>query len=159
MPNFTLAQGLTLLALLVLWVGLYIWSTRRYKKHYHTDPQQACYVQILFGEEGNTSMSVTMNSDSPGVAATLNVTDKEGVTAKVYGVPLWASDNEAIATVTPAADGMSAVVKPVSVGTANVSVTLEGDPTAGVDTVKTSAVVNVVTPEASQASISFGEPQ
>lgn len=104
-------------------------------------------------------MSLVINSDSPGVAATLNVSDKEGVTAKVYGVPVWASDDEKVATVVPAADGMSAVVKPVADGNCNISVTLEGDPTPGKDTITAEAPVSVVDPEATQASIGFGEPQ
>ena len=121
----------------------------------------AARLTIQFGlpKNGEYSMSLIINSDSPGVAATLNVSDKEGVTAKVFGVPVWSSDDEKVATVTPAADGMSAVVKPVAPGNCNIDVTLEGDETPGKDTITAVAPVEVVEPEATQASISFGEPQ
>lgn len=100
-----------------------------------------------------------INSDSPGAAARLNVTDKEGETAKVFGIPIWKSDNEAIATVTPAVDGMSAVVNPVSEGDCNVTVTLEGAEEVGTDSLTATAAVSVVSPEATQASITFGPAQ
>lgn len=102
---------------------------------------------------------LTMNNDSPGAAATINATDKEGVTVKLPSVPVWASDNTAVATVTAAADGMSALVKPVANGTCNITCHAEGDPTAGVDPLDATAPVTIVDPEASQISISFGPPQ
>jgi hypothetical protein len=91
-----------------------------------------------------------------GGTSTASVTyqDKAGVTVPVASVPVWSVDNAAIATVAAAADGMSALVTAVSVGTATVTVVAEGDPTPGVDTIKLTGTVNVVD-EASTGTLVF----
>lgn len=90
-------------------------------------------------------------------AATLTATynNKEGGDAKVVGVPGWVVAPDGIATVTPAADGMSAVVTPVALGVATITVTAEGDETAGVDTITLSADVEVAEEEATGGKLTF----
>ena len=92
---------------------------------------------------GTIYMSKTLNI---GGISTTTVTyqDKAGSNVPVVGAPTWAVDNSAIATVVPAADGLSAVVTGVAVGTATVTVTAEGDATPGVDTITLTGTVNVV---------------
>jgi hypothetical protein len=50
----------------------------------------------------------------------------------VDGVPVWASSDETVVTVAPAADGMSAVASGVAPGTGRVVVTADADLGAGV---------------------------
>ena len=84
--------------------------------------------------------------------------DADGIVVPVQGTPVWSVDNTSIATVEPATDGMSAVIKGVAPGMAKVTVTAEGDPTAGVDTVVGEVDVTVVADEATQVVLEFGTP-
>lgn len=79
--------------------------------------------------EGANTIKMT---NSQKATATIQPVDKKGQPAPVDGVPTWASSDETIVTVTPAADGLSAVVAAVGpLGTAKVSVT--GDADLGAD--------------------------
>jgi hypothetical protein len=102
---------------------------------------------------GTLIMSKQLNIGGTSTA-TVVYDDKAGAVAPIVGVPTWAVDNPAIATVTPAADGMSAEVTAVAVGTANITVTAEGDPTPGVDTITLTGTVNVVD-EAAEGTLTF----
>jgi hypothetical protein len=84
--------------------------------------------------------------------------DAAGVVVPVQGIPAWTVDNPAIATVAAAADGMSAVIAGVAAGAAVVTVTAEGDPTPGVDTITGEVDVIVVADEATQVVLTFGTP-
>jgi len=86
--------------------------------------------------------------------ATVSYQDPAGATVPVVGTPTWTVDNSAVATVVPAAGGLSAVVTAVAVGTATVTVTAEGDPTPGVDTITLTGSV-VVVDEASTGTLTF----
>jgi uncharacterized protein YjdB len=48
---------------------------------------------------------------------------RAGQPARVEGVPVWSSSNPAVLTVTPAADGLTAVVTSVAPGEAEVTLT------------------------------------
>jgi hypothetical protein len=80
----------------------------------------------------------TISTDQNYPNVVLTITDEKGRPAKVDGVPVWASSDETQITVTPAADGMSAVVDtvaPSSPGaTARITVTADADLGAGVQT-------------------------
>lgn len=69
----------------------------------------------------------------PNVA--LVITDPKGRPAAVDGVPVWASSDDTVLSVTPAADGMSAVVDTVAAGTARITVSADADLGAGVTTI------------------------
>lgn len=86
--------------------------------------------------------------------ATVEFFDKAGKEVSVASVPAWTVDQAALATIAPAADGLSAVVTAVAVGTVTVTVTAEGDPTPGVDTITVTGTVTIVD-EASSGTISF----
>lgn len=91
-----------------------------------------------------------------GGVSTASVTyqDPAGNTVPVASVPSWSVDNPAIASITPATDGLSASVSALSVGVATITVTAEGDPTPGVDTITLTGTVNVVD-EASGGTLTF----
>lgn len=105
-------------------------------------------------------MDISTDQLFPNVA--LTITDKGGKPAKVDGVPVWASSDATVLAVTPAADGMSAVVDTVAVGTARVSVKADADMGAGVmEITGVSEDVNVTLGTAHQASmmvLSLGSP-
>lgn len=66
-------------------------------------------------------------TDTQKVGCTIDPRNSKGNPAPVDGVPQWASSNAAVATVTPAADGLSADVVAVSVGTTQISCVADAD--------------------------------
>ena len=77
----------------------------------------------------------------------------KGNPVAIVGNPVWASSDATVATV-----DQTGLVVSVAPGSATITVTGEGDPTAGVDTVTSSAIIEVVNPEAAQAVITAGTP-
>jgi hypothetical protein len=73
---------------------------------------------------------ITTDQFFPDVA--LTITDSKGRPAAVDGVPVWASSDDTVLSVTPAADGMSAVINSVAPGTARATVSADADLGAGV---------------------------
>jgi uncharacterized protein YjdB len=126
-----------LLALFVLW----LYRPRRRRHHRAVS--------------GLLTMSKQLNVGDTDTA-TVAYTDKAGnaVSLPAGNVPAWTVDDETIATVAPAADGMTAVVTAVAVGTANITVVAEGDASPGVDTITLSGQVSVVD-EASGGTLTF----
>lgn len=78
-------------------------------------------------------MDVTTDQNFPSVV--LNITNNRGQPAPVDGIPVWASSDETVLKVTPADDGMSAVVDTVGAGTARISVSADADVGTGVSTI------------------------
>lgn len=86
--------------------------------------------------------------------ATLVITTASGAAAAVDGVPVWASSDATVVTVTAAADGMSAIIPCVAPGTARITVTADADLGAGTVTITgVSEDIIVTTDPANQASI------
>lgn len=77
--------------------------------------------------------SITTDDFFPSVV--LSITDSKGRAAPVDGIPVWASSDDTVLSVAPAADGMSAVVSSVAAGTARITVTADADLGAGVTTI------------------------
>ena len=67
--------------------------------------------------------------------ATLVILDATGAPAKVDGIPVWASSDATVVSVTASADGMSATVPCIAPGTARITVTTDADLGAGVSTI------------------------
>ncbi len=103
---------------------------------------------------------ITTDQNFPNVA--LEITDSHGTPAKVDGIPVWASSDETVLSVTPSDDGMSAIVDTVAPGTARISVTADADLGSGTNTITgVSEDVNVTQGPSFQASnfkFSFGAP-
>lgn len=70
--------------------------------------------------------------------ASINPTDKRGKPAPVDGAPVWASSNEAVATVVPNPDGLSALIVAQGVGDYSISVSADADLGAGVTSITAS---------------------
>lgn len=94
------------------------------------------------------------------VDVTVSFVDRAGNPAKVDGVPAWSSSDDTVVTVTPAADGLSAVVSSTDkIGTAQVVVRADADLDAGESReIMGSLDLETVGGEAMTASISAGAP-
>ena len=119
-------------------------------------------VKIIFYKEGSdTPMAETLKlQDDQKVSFSISIVDAKGNPAQVDGVPAWASSNEAILTVAPAADGMSAVATAVGpVGPSQISVTADADLGSGTKQIVGTQDVDVVAGEAVSVGITAGTPE
>lgn len=97
-------------------------------------------------------------TNSQQATATIQIVDKLGQPAPVDGIPVWATSDATIVTVTPAADGMSAVVATVGpLGSAKVSVTADADLGTGVSSIFGSLDVTVTQGQAVGINITLGD--
>jgi hypothetical protein len=102
--------------------------------------------------------SITM-TDTQQVTLSIQPVDGKGNLAPVDGVPTWLSSNTEVVTVTPAADGMSAIAAAVGpLGTATVSVKADADLGAGVSPITSSVDITVTGGTASTLKITEGTP-
>ena len=103
---------------------------------------------------------ITTDQNFPSVS--LSITNSHGDAAAVDGVPVWASSDETVLSVTPADDGMSALVDTVAPGVARISVTADADMGAGTKSITgVSEDVNVTEGPSFMASnftFTFGPP-
>lgn len=90
----------------------------------------------------------------------LAIKDKFGNPALVDGVPAWSVDDNALALIDPAADGMSAVLKPIGpVGIVTISVSADADMGAGVEAVSGSLPIELVAGQAVTIQLTAGPKQ
>lgn len=103
-----------------------------------------------------------INTDQSFKNVALTITNATGQPAAVDGVPVWASSDDTVLGVVPAADGMSAVVSAVAPGTARVTVSADADLGAGVTPITgvSEDVIVVLGPsaQASVLSLNLGTP-
>ena len=98
--------------------------------------------KIIF--TGGVRMELVI-TDSQQFKLEIQPVDKAGNPGTLASEPVWSASDPTILTVVPAADGMSAVVSATGkLGTAQVHVTAEGDPTPGVDTITGTLGVQVI---------------
>lgn len=110
--------------------------------------------------EGNTQIGVTQMDlrDDQQVDLSIQPVDKKGKPAQLDGIPVWASSDETVITVTPSADGLSAVAVGVAPGQARVVVTADADLGAGVTDITGTLEFNVVAGSAATINITAGAP-
>jgi hypothetical protein len=131
--------------------------TRRATYSYKSD--NGSIKGISFTAEGDHMALVVKDTDVPGtVTATVTFADAKGKPAKVDGVPTWvASDPTIVDTVTPAADGLSAVLHVTdTVGVSQITVSADVDLGSGVNSVDFVDTVSVIAGDAVSATFSFG---
>lgn len=87
--------------------------------------------------------------------ASISPKDRRGRPAPVQN-PTWASSDESVATVTPAADGLSALVVAQGVGSGKVNVLVDADLGEGVRTLAGSIDVIVTAGEAVSIAVEAG---
>lgn len=95
----------------------------------------------------------------PGLSAlavALVLKDADGNVAVAAAPPVWSLDADGVVSLVVDGDGMSATLTKVAVGSCNVNVVVEGDPTPGVDTLHLSGEVQVLPAEAASGELVFG---
>ena len=99
-------------------------------------------------------------TDVQQVALSVSFLSKAGNPAKVDGAPVWSVSDPAVLTVTPAEDGLSALVATVGpLGTAQVSVQADADLGEGVTPIVGTLDVEVVASAAVSIAIAAGAPE
>jgi len=102
---------------------------------------------------------VVKDTDVPGtVTVSVSYVDAKGKPAKVDGAPTWvASDPTIIDTVTPAADGLSAVLHVTdTIGVSQLTVSADVDLGSGVTPLDSVDTVSVIAGDAVAANFTFG---
>lgn len=99
-------------------------------------------------------------TDSQEVDLAIKPVDKKGNPAQVEGIPVWTTSDANIASVTPAADGLSAVVKAAAgLGDVQISVAADADLGPGVTTLTGTLDVSVVAGAAVTLNVAAGQPR
>lgn len=93
--------------------------------------------------------------DDQTANAAVAYVDTKNQPAKVDGAPMWSSSDDNVLTVAAASDGMSAVVTPVNVGTAQVKVEADADLGAGLVPIVSLVDVDVVAGQAVAGNVSL----
>lgn len=111
-------------------------------------------------EDGTTLEGVSQMElrDDQNVGLAIQPVDKKGKPALVDGVPVWASSDETVVTVSPAGDGMSAVASGVAPGSARIVVTADADLGAGVTPLTGTLDFTVTAGAAATITITAGIP-
>jgi len=109
---------------------------------------------IKFWPEGTTMLQMT---DLQQCVATVAAVSTEGNPASFDSPPTWNSANPGIVTVTPSADGLTAVISSPSPGPLGTStVTVIG--TSGGTQLTASADVEIISSAATSMTLTFGTP-
>lgn len=90
--------------------------------------------------------SGTTHVGSKGIRCAALFTDDAGVSDPIYSVPVWNFDHpELFTAVTPSGDGMTCdCTSPLTEGLATGTVTAEGDPTPGKNTLTDTFTIEVL---------------
>lgn len=100
-----------------------------------------------------------MLTDLQQVNLAVAFTTKAGNSAKVDGVPVWATSDETVLTVVPSEDGLSAEAVTVGpLGVAQITVTADADLGEGVETLTGVLDVEVLASKAVFAIVTAGAP-
>jgi hypothetical protein len=99
-------------------------------------PHGSLRLQVVLGQfsvTGDDKLDFTMTVDNTATLRIAQIQDDKGNPAQIDGLPAWSVSDTTIATLTPAADGMSAELVPVGPALpVQVSVTVDADLGAGV---------------------------
>lgn len=99
-------------------------------------------------------------TDSQKATLTLDPRTAKGAKARLDGMPEWSSSNPAVATIEPAADGLSAVVMAAGTGTTQINVVADADLDPGETRELTGVLdVEVKASEAVTLGITAGTPE
>lgn len=105
-------------------------------------------------------MALTLTGEQHATLGPLRFLSKKGNPATVEGIPTWESSDPTVATVTPSADGMTALLEtPGPAGTARITATADADRGEGVRPITGILDVTVLEPEAETVEIPTGTPE
>lgn len=125
------------------------------------EPGPAVKLIFIADLEGQITYGVEKMDlrDDQQVTLSIQPVDKRGNPAALDGAPEWFSGNSEIATVEPAADGLSATVKAVGpLGATVISVKADADLGEGVTPLAGGMDINVVSGAATTLTVTAGEP-
>ena len=123
-------------------------------------PAVGFVFDVKGGEFTNFEGDQMVLKDTEQVVLSVVPVDAKGNTAPVDGAPAWGSSDPAVATVTPAADGLSATVAAVGpLGKTQISVTADADLGEGIESIVGTLEIEVVAGEAVSLSIKTGTPE
>jgi hypothetical protein len=108
--------------------------------------------------KGVTTQNVTMLvlPNDQQCTASIQPVDAKGNPAQVQGPPAWSSSSEDVATVTAEADGLSATVEGVDIGTCQINVVADADLGDGVTNIAGVLDVTVTAGSAVSLSVTTG---
>lgn len=109
--------------------------------------------------EGESAMLTVKDTEVPGTCTvSISFVDAKGKPAKVDGVPTWSVDDATIVdSVTPAADGLSAVLHITdTTGATNLTVDADADLGSGVTDVIVVDTISVIPGDAVAGNLTFG---
>jgi hypothetical protein len=120
----------------------------------------ADHFQFSVTLEGKTTVGVTTMTLTDSQQATLTIAplDKKGKPAQLDGVPVWASSDETVATVTADATGLTANLVAVTTGDCRITVTGDADLGSGVSPIVGTLDVTVTAGQATTIDITAGTP-
>lgn len=126
-------------------------------------PGQARIVFFQVALNGTTilgDITMVLLTDSQEIDLAIKPLTKKGHPAQVDGTPVWSSSDPQIATVNPAADGLSCVVRAgANLGSVQISVTADADLGAGVAPLTGVLDLEVIGGGAATMSIIAGTPR
>ncbi len=127
-------------------------------------PGPAARVTINLGtatNKGERPMA-TLTTDQQFANVTLEITDDKGRQAQIDGMPVWASSDETVLTVTPTENSLTATIDSVAPGSARVSVSVDADLGEGVTSIvgSTEDITVTMAPAgaATNVKLVLGEP-
>jgi hypothetical protein len=103
-------------------------------------PPKAATLTFFVNGKETTMENLTATQQEQ---VTLKVTTKSGKPATLDGIPEWSSSDDSVATVTPAADGMSAVIKAVNDVGGVCQITASGDADLGAGVIPITGFLDV----------------
>lgn len=105
-------------------------------------------------------MATLILTDLQKVALSVAFVDAMGNPAVVDGAPVWASSDETLVTLAPAADGLSAEATTVGpLGTCQVSVVADADLGSGIESISGLLEITVIADKAVSVNIASGTPE
>lgn len=115
---------------------------------------------VMAGEYVSFEGDHMVLKDTEQVVLSVVPVDAKGNPAPVDGAPVWGSSDPTVATVAPAADGLSAMVAAVGpLGKTQISVTADADLGEGFESIAGTLEIEVVAGKAVSLSIKTGTPE
>jgi hypothetical protein len=144
-----------LLAVLVFlaFLGILLWLATG-KKH------KPVRVDFIIAVQQKGKMSSVKITTAQQVVLTAVFKDSDGVVTPLPdgNSPSWSLDDGSVATIVGPTDQPTVTISSIAPGTVHVTVTAEGDPTPGADTITGEFDVEVIADEATQVEITAGTP-
>lgn len=127
----------------------------------HRSRPRVAFTRVQIGRLSITGdLQMLLLTNGQKVTLSIAPLDAFGQAARIDGLPAWNVSDGALATITPAEDGMSAVLEPLGpVGLLQVQVTADADLGEGIKSLSGTLDVQVEAGEAVTLGITAGVPE